>query len=131
MIRKLFPPTFQEAAAGLAAAAADGERVRIRGGGTKLSWGRAAPEADVELHTAKLDRIVEHNAGDLTAVIEAGTPLSRVQSELASRQQMLVVDPPLGVGSRQATVGGVIATADSGPLSHRYGAPRDLVLGIT
>ena len=44
---------------------------------------------------------------------------------------MLAIDPPLGNPGQAATVGGVIATADSGPLRHRYGAPRDLVLGMT
>jgi glycolate oxidase FAD binding subunit len=47
---------------------------------------------------------------------------------------MLALDPPLAApGSSQelATIGGVVATGDSGPLRHRYGAPRDLVLGIT
>ena len=43
---------------------------------------------------------------------------------------MLALDPFLGPG-HEATVGGVLATADSGPLRHRYGAPRDLVLGMT
>ena len=43
---------------------------------------------------------------------------------------MLALDPPLGEGDA-ATIGGVVATGDSGPLRHRYGAPRDLVLGIT
>ncbi len=43
---------------------------------------------------------------------------------------MLALDPPLGEGGA-ATIGGVVATADSGPLRHRYGAPRDLVLGMT
>jgi glycolate oxidase FAD binding subunit len=43
---------------------------------------------------------------------------------------MLALDPPLGEGDA-ATIGGVIATGDSGPLRHRYGAPRDLVLGMT
>ena len=43
---------------------------------------------------------------------------------------MLALDPPLGAG-RAATIGGVVATGDSGPLRHRYGAPRDLVVGMT
>ncbi len=43
---------------------------------------------------------------------------------------MLALDPPLG-GGDAATIGGIVATADSGPLRHRYGAPRDLVIGIT
>jgi glycolate oxidase FAD binding subunit len=44
---------------------------------------------------------------------------------------MLALDPPLGGPSRRATMGGMFATADSGPLRHRYGGPRDLLLGIT
>src|SRR2546422_9152108 len=38
--------------------------------------------------------------------------------------------PPLGHGAR-ATVGGVVAAADSGPLRHRFGGVRDLVVGVT
>jgi glycolate oxidase FAD binding subunit len=84
----------------------------------------------VELRTAALDQIVEHNAGDLTAVIQAGVPLAQAQERFAEAGQMLALDPWLG-GERQATLGGVVATADSGPLRHRYGAPRDLIVGMT
>ena len=68
------------------------QSVRISGGGTKLSWGRPAwPErhgrpgeaAGRELSTERLDQIVEHNEGDLTAVLQAGVPLARVQAALA------------------------------------------------
>jgi glycolate oxidase FAD binding subunit len=57
-------------------------------------------------------------------------PLARAQEEFARAGQMLALDPPLG-DDGAATVGGVVATGDSGPLRHRYGAPRDLVLGMT
>ena len=43
---------------------------------------------------------------------------------------MLALDPPLGEGDA-ATIGGIIAANDSGPLRHRYGGVRDLVVGIT
>src|SRR5258708_167161 len=131
------PETFEEAAGMLAAAAGEGLTVRPQGGGTKLGWGRVAPPPDIELHTTRLDRILEHNAGDLTAVLEAGVPLARAQERFAQAGQMLAVDPPLGgrdgddATPGSATVGGVVATGDSGPLRHRYGAPRDLILGMT
>jgi glycolate oxidase FAD binding subunit len=131
MKRELTPTTFEQAAAGLAAVAAEGEAVRIRGGGTKLGWGAVAPEPEVQLHTTALNRILEHNVGDLTAVVQAGVPLAALQRELATEGQMLALDPPLGARSRKATIGGVIATGDAGPLRHRYGAPRDLILGAT
>src|SRR5581483_5259370 len=126
------PANFDDAASVLAEAAALGQSVRIRGAGTKAGWGSPGEDPDVELRTTSLDRIVEHNAGDLTAVLEAGVPVSRAQEAFASEAQMLALDPALGRGSdRYATVGGVIATGDCGPLRHRYGAPRDLVLGMT
>ncbi len=74
--------------------------------------------------------MLEHNAADLTAVVQAGMPLARAQATFAEAGQMLALDPPLGEGEA-ATVGGVVATGDSGPLRHRFGAPRDLLLGIT
>jgi glycolate oxidase FAD binding subunit len=115
--------TAEELAAELAAA--DGT-VRVRGAGTKLRW---APDstAGVELSTSGLDRIVEHNAGDLTAVLEAGVPLARAQEQFRSAGQMLALDPPDAGG---ATIGGIVATNDSGPLRARYGGARDLVVGM-
>jgi glycolate oxidase FAD binding subunit len=115
------------------AAGAEGQRVRIRGGGTKSSWGTPTEPPEVDVSTARLDRVVEHNEGDLTAVFEAGVPLAEAQDALADAGQMVALDPPSGrprEGDR-ATIGGVVATGDSGPLRHRYGAPRDLILGIT
>jgi glycolate oxidase FAD binding subunit len=39
-----------------------------------------------------------------------------------------MLDPPQGAG---ATIGGVVATAASGPLRTRFGTPRDLVIGAS
>jgi glycolate oxidase FAD binding subunit len=122
------PHSQEAAAATLGAAAAAGHSVRIFGGATKLGWGRPTPPADVELATSGLDRILAHDAGDFTAELEAGVPLARAQAAFAHEGQMLALDPPLGPGAA-ATIGGIVATGDSGPLRHRYGAPRDLVVG--
>jgi glycolate oxidase FAD binding subunit len=124
------PTTFEEAADALASARGAGQAVRIRGAGTKAGWGVPGSETSVELRTGSLDEIVEHNVGDLTAVLQAGVPLVRAQSMFAGADQMLALDPPLGE-ARAATVGGVVATGDCGPLRHRYGGVRDLVIGIT
>jgi glycolate oxidase FAD binding subunit len=106
-----------------ALAGADGT-VRVHGAGTKLAWVYGA--ADLELSTAGLDEIVEHNEGDLTAVLQAGVPLARAQERFAQADQMFALDPPdLG-----ATIGGVVAANDSGPLRARYGGVRDLVVGM-
>jgi glycolate oxidase FAD binding subunit len=108
----------------LAEALRDADRAVIRGGATK-----GGPAHDgVEISTAGLDRVLEHNPGDMTAVVEAGIPLARLQEELAAEGQMLALDPPDPGG---ATLGGIVATSDSGPLRTRYGGARDLVLGVT
>jgi glycolate oxidase FAD binding subunit len=100
--------------------------VRPRGGGTK-PWGPPDEDATV-LETGGLDRILEHNVGDFTGILEAGVPLADAQAAFAEHGQMLALDPALADG---ATVGGVMATNDSGPLRHRYGSMRDLVVGAT
>jgi glycolate oxidase FAD binding subunit len=127
--RREAPASPPEAADLLRGLSEDGRRVRFVGGGTKSAWGRPC-NADLELSTTGLDDLREHNEGDLTAVLEAGVPLARAQEQFASADQMLAVDPPLGDEER-ATIGGMVAAADSGPLRHRYGSARDLVVGIT
>jgi glycolate dehydrogenase FAD-binding subunit len=111
-------------AAGVAAALREASGVRLVGGGTKLGWGR--PIEAPELSLAELDAIVEHNVGDLTAILQAGCPLATARDAFTAEGQMLALDPP----DDGATIGGVVATGDSGPLRHRYGSPRDLVLGV-
>jgi glycolate oxidase FAD binding subunit len=138
--------TVEEIAAVVRGHGQAGRAVRPVGGGTKLSWAGAGPEGPaVDLETGGLDRMLEHNVGDFTAVMEAGVRLADAQAAFAAEGQMLALDPPLGASASageagrgdegaargSATVGGVIATADSGPLRHRYGGVRDLVVGIT
>jgi glycolate oxidase FAD binding subunit len=137
------PSTYEGAAELLRAAAGDGRPVRFRGGGTKLGWGRPIPEPDLEICTDGLGRVLEHNAGDFTAVLQAGVPLAVAQDAVASAGQMVALDPPLspwgGAGDDAAieaaeagaTIGGIVATNDSGPLRHHYGGVRDLVVGVT
>jgi glycolate oxidase FAD binding subunit len=128
------PTTIEQLASLLRDHAAAGRAVRPRGGGTKLHWGgsgRARGAAEpVDLDVRGLDRVVEHNEGDFTAVIEAGMSLRAAQASFARAGQMLAIDPPLG-DDDAATIGGVLATNDTGPMRHRYGGMRDLVLGTT
>jgi glycolate oxidase FAD binding subunit len=94
----------------LGAAHADGRRVRI---GTDLT-------AD------GMQRVLEHDPGDLTCTVEAGVRLSALREQLAASGQRLSLDPP-----GDPTIGALVALNASGPLRHRFGAPRDLVLGAT
>lgn len=104
-----------------------GAGVVARGGGTKLGWGGRPEAVDVLLSTARLNRILEHSAGDLVATAEAGVRLADLRAHVGSARQRLALDPP----GDAATLGGIVATDASGPLRHRYGTVRDLLIGIT
>jgi glycolate oxidase FAD binding subunit len=125
----LAPDSFDGFAAALAAAGAEGRSVRIAGAGTKAHWGSSTRrEGQTALSTTGLDQIYEHSRAEATAVVGAGVKLARLQAELADAGQMLALDPPRG---ETATVGGIFATGDSGPLRHRFGTPRDQILAVT
>ena len=92
--------------------------------GRSVSLGRVG--GDVVVSTAALDRVIEHEATDLTCVVEAGVRLSALDAVLAPHAQQLSLDPP-----GDPTIGECILDALSGPRRHRYGAVRDLILGVT
>ena len=79
-----------------------------------------------DLDLSGLDRVLEHESGDLTCTVEAGLRLSALQARLAKDGQMLALDPP-----GDPTIGGCIGGDLYGPRSHRYGRMRDLLLGVT
>ncbi len=81
---------------------------------------------DVVLSTRRLNRVLEYEPGDLTAIVEAGIRLSELRALLEPHGQMLALDPP-----GDPTIGACLAADLSGPRRHRYGAARDLVIGVT
>jgi glycolate oxidase FAD binding subunit len=125
------PADESEVASVLSAATARSLAVVARGGGTKLEWGSAPERCDIVLSTSRITGIVDHEPADLVCVVRAGTPLGLVQEALAAApgfRQRLMLDPP---HSEAATIGGVLATAASGPLRTRFGTARDLVIGAS
>ena len=121
------PSSARDAAATLKRLSEEGLSTVVRGSGTKMDWGRPASKIDVMLDMRRLNRVLEHQHGDLTATIEAGATLRDVNDVLSRLGQGLPLDPPF---ADEATIGGILATNDSGPLRHRYGAPRDLVIVV-
>lgn len=100
------------------------------GGGTATAVGTptAPVRSGIVLGLARLNRLVEHEPGDLTATAEAGMTVSAFQAALRARGQWLSLDPP---DADRATLGGVMAANASGPRRHLYGTARDLVIGMT
>jgi glycolate oxidase FAD binding subunit len=122
------PGSATELAAALRCADDSGLAVVPRGGGTKAAWGNPPVRADLILSTARLNRVIEHAWADLTVSVEAGCTVQKLQSALAEHGQRVAVDP---LWPERATVGGILSTNDSGTLRIRYGALRDLIIGVT
>lgn len=93
-------------------------------GGARVSIER--PGGDIVVSTSGMNRVLEHEAGDLTCVVEPGLRLSELNAQLARHSQMLPLDPP-----GDPTLGACIGAALSGPRRHRFGSTRDLLLGVT
>ncbi|WP_445245303.1 FAD-binding oxidoreductase [Microcoleus sp. OTE_8_concoct_300] len=157
----VYPNTQEELAAVIEAARNNRWGVLPTGSGSKLDWGGLVKldpdppqppltrgEQDVvkvplfkgdlggspgaggilAVSTARLNRLVEHAVGDLTVTAEAGMKFADLQLLLAAAGQFLPIDPAY---PQQATLGGIVATADAGSLRHRYRGVRDLLLGMT
>jgi len=101
------------------------------GSGTKSALGNKPDRVDIVLSTKNLDRIIEHGASDLVATTQCGITLKKFQGALNKENQFLAVDPPhVTHVNRRATIGGIIATNDSGPERLRYGTIREFLIGI-
>jgi len=126
------PPALPTSAAELAELVTIANKTRsplaIAGNSSKLDWGGIVIGAKSLISTHKLDRLIAHAVGDLTITVEAGMKFAKLQEILATAGQFLPLDPAY---PDRATIGGTIATADTGSLRHRYGGVRDLLLGIT
>jgi glycolate oxidase FAD binding subunit len=120
------PTNSLELAELVAIANRDRSAIMIAGNSSKLDWGGTVA-AQTTISTQKLDRLIAHAVGDLTITVEAGMKFAKLQEILATAGQFLPLDPAY---PDQATIGGIIATADTGSLRHRYGGVRDLLLGM-
>lgn len=101
----------------------------VTGAGTAADWGaRPAPEATA-VSVRGLAGVIAHNPGDMTVAVGAGTPLVELADVLAAQGQRIAFDAARV--RRGATVGGLFATADAGPLALGFGSLRDLVIGVT
>ncbi|MFD7311704.1 FAD-binding oxidoreductase [Promicromonospora sp. NPDC059942] len=125
------PASAEGVAAVLHEATAQGLVTVARGAGTALDWGAPPERADLILDTTGLDRLVEHGAGDLVVVAEAGLPVAALSETVGRAAQELVVDLAPGRLAGGSTVGGMLSTGASGPRRLQRGAVRDLVLGAT
>lgn len=123
----VYPSSAEEVAAVLKCASDRGLAVIPVRNGTKLRIGNLPSRYDLALSLKNLNRVWHYEPADLTAVVEPGMKFGDLQHFLARDGLWLPLDPP---GGDRASVGGILATNGTGPLRARFGAPRDMTLGM-
>ncbi|MFP3460680.1 FAD-linked oxidase C-terminal domain-containing protein [Arthrobacter globiformis] len=98
-----------------------------RGAGTGVSGGAHASEGCVVLGLERMNRILELNADDETAVVEPGVINADLNDAAAAHGLMFAPDP---ASFRMSTIGGNVATNAGGLRCAKYGVTRDSVLAL-
>lgn len=123
-----FPQTPEALAAVVACAHQNQWRILPCGHGSKLDWGALVKGADLVVSTQNLNQVIEHAEGDLTVTAQAGVSFAQLQADLLQTRQFLAIDPAY---RDRATLGGIVATRDTGALRQRFGGIRDLLIGVS
>lgn len=98
-----------------------------RGNGTQAAFGNSTARPAIPLRSARLVGVTEYDPAAQVIGVRAGTTLESLQDVLAENGQWLPLCPPLAASR---TIGGIVALGACGPERLRYGAPRDLLLGL-
>ncbi len=98
-----------------------------RGSGTNLSGGSVPCDNAVVLVTVKMDKVLEIDPRNLTALVEPGVLTSRID-EAAARHGLFY--PPDPGSMKISTIGGNVAENSGGLRGLKYGVTRDYVLGL-
>jgi glycolate oxidase FAD binding subunit len=122
-----FPADVRQVAEVMRFANANRLTVMPTASGTKLGWGNPVTP-DIELNTGRICMLREHAWQDMTCTVEAGCSWDDMQAKLQEQGQMVALDP---LWPDRATIGGIIATNDSGAWRLKYGGLRDLIIGMT
>jgi glycolate oxidase subunit GlcD len=121
------PESVAEACQMVRRAYLDRRALRPLGRGTQADFGNAPSRPAVPLRSAGLAAITEYDPANQVVAAGAGMPLEALQNALAEHGQWLPLRPAL---ARRRTLGGIAALGACGPERLRYGAPRDLLLGL-
>lgn len=123
----LAPASTEEMARIMTACAEFRVPVVPQGGNTGLVGGAVARPGEVLVSLRRMRRILEIDAENFTATVEAGCILAELQSAAAAADCLF----PLSLGSEgSCTIGGNIASNAGGIAVLRYGNMRELTLGL-
>ncbi|HNR14632.1 MAG TPA: FAD-linked oxidase C-terminal domain-containing protein [Thermodesulfobacteriota bacterium] len=123
----VFPTTAEHVSAILALANAQAIAVTARGAGTNVSGGSIPTAGGIVLCTTRMNRILEIDAANLTATVEAGVVLNDLNLALSRRRLFFPPDPQSFLA---ATIGGCVSENAGGPYAVKYGVFKHYLLGM-
>jgi hypothetical protein len=123
----VFAESVDDVQATVRACAARGVPLVARGAGTGVSGGAHASEGSVVLSLERMNRILDLNPHDETAVVEPGVINADLNAAAAAYGLMFAPDP---ASFKMSTIGGNVATNAGGLCCVKYGVTRDYVIGL-
>jgi len=101
--------------------------VTPRGSGTNISGGSVPVCGGIVLCTTRMNRVLDINKTNLTAMVEPGVVLQDFNNLLAKENLFYPPDPQSFLS---CTIGGTVAENSGGPLCIKYGVTKQYVLGL-
>ena len=101
--------------------------VICRGAGTNVVGACVVQHGGIILNFSKMNKIIEINKENMTAVVEPGVVLGDLQREV---EKLGLFYPPDPSNLAVSTIGGSIAQSSGGAKSFKYGTTKDYIIDL-